>query len=77
MEKEKETVGIVKVEKEKAARLLPPGQAENELFQCDDTVAFWRDFQRDGFFTAQKNMQEIAKVAYSFASSDPMASITG
>jgi len=81
MEKEKETVGIANVnvnvnnvDTERVVPVharLPPGQAENELFQCDDTVAFWRDFQRDGFFTAQENMQGIAKVASSFASLGP------
>lgn len=48
-----------------------PAEIENAKFQCDKTVAFWRDFQRDGFETAQANARELAAVASRFASKGP------
>lgn len=44
-----------------------PAEIENEKFACDYTVEFWRDFQINGFDTAQKNLQHLAQVASNFA----------
>ena len=40
-----------------------PGLEENEVFRCDDSVAFWRDFQRDGPEDAASNFRRAAEVA--------------
>ena len=44
-----------------------PALLEDENFQCDETVEFWRNFQSDGFSSAQENVQNIARIALQFA----------
>ena len=34
-----------------------PGMAENAKFQCEESVEFWQEFQRDGFWSAQENLR--------------------
>lgn len=48
-----------------------PGLEENDKFECDESVEFWRDFQKDGVATAQENIQSLGRVATSFASLGP------
>jgi len=48
-----------------------PGSEENSLFVCDETVDFWREFQRDGFEPAEKNTQTMAEVAAAFLQKGP------
>ena len=40
-----------------------PGLEENEVFACDDTVAFWREFQREAPSPAVENLQQAAALA--------------
>lgn len=44
-----------------------PVEIENEKFDCDESVAFWREFQIDGFDSAEQNLQNLAQVAAKFA----------
>ena len=46
----------------------PPGQAEDALFDCDGSVAFWKNFQRSGLASDAENLREIAAVGSRFAS---------
>ena len=46
-----------------------PAEVENEKFDCDPTVEFWRNFQIDGLESAQENAQNLASVISNFASS--------
>ena len=48
-----------------------PGSEENSLFVCDESVKFWREFQRDGFEPAEKNIQSMAEAAAAFAQKGP------
>eukprot|EP00574_Skeletonema_japonicum_P000561 CAMPEP_0201738508 /NCGR_PEP_ID=MMETSP0593-20130828/45287_1 /ASSEMBLY_ACC=CAM_ASM_000672 /TAXON_ID=267983 /ORGANISM="Skeletonema japonicum, Strain CCMP2506" /LENGTH=496 /DNA_ID=CAMNT_0048232729 /DNA_START=168 /DNA_END=1658 /DNA_ORIENTATION=- len=54
-----------------ANKALPssPGLDENHLFKCDDSVEYWRNFQRDGFQSAQENLLEISNVSRRFITS--------
>lgn len=56
---------------------LQPGLNENDLFECDASVGFWRNFQYEegggGDWTTQQNLQEIANIATRFASLGPNA----
>ena len=44
-----------------------PAEYENSLFQCDETVEFWFNFQRSGLNNASENMSEILNVSNRFA----------
>jgi hypothetical protein len=48
-----------------------PGLDENEKFECDEYVSFWRDFQSGGFASAEENARSLANVASSFTSLGP------
>lgn len=48
-----------------------PAEIENTKFECDETVQYWQDFQRDGFASAQENARELAAVASRFAAKGP------
>lgn len=50
-----------------------PGFDENILFTCDPSVDFWREFQRNGLESAEKNVQSIAEISTSFAQKGPTA----
>ena len=43
-----------------------PGLDENKLFNCDDSVEYWRNFQIDGFRSAQQNLAEMASISRRF-----------
>ena len=45
-----------------------PAEYENSKFDCDDSVEFWRNFQKDGLFEANENLREVVNVANRFAS---------
>lgn len=45
-----------------------PGRDENHLFQCDKSVDFWKNFQRNGFHSSSSNGREFARVGSKFAS---------
>ena len=45
---------------------LPPGSKENEKFDCDESVQFWRDFQSDGFLSDSQNARALADVSSRF-----------
>lgn len=47
------------------------GAIENSKFKCGETVQFWKDFQRDGFASAQENAIELAAIAARFAQKGP------
>eukprot|EP00986_Skeletonema_menzelii_P021390 scaffold34360_cov177-Skeletonema_menzelii.AAC.2 len=50
------------------------GLDENNLFKCDDSVEFWRNFQIDGFQSAQENLVELSNISRRFITSqDPDA----
>lgn len=55
--------------KEQENPRITPGELENEKFVCDESVAFWREFQKDGPTTAQENAQQILLIATEFARS--------
>jgi len=54
-----------------------PGRDENDRFQCDPSVAFWRNFQaldgdvshEENLFSAQHNLREMASIAQKFVGS--------
>lgn len=48
-----------------------PGLDDDGKFECDDSVRFWRDFQVDGFATAQENARSLAEVSGRFANLGP------
>ena len=48
-----------------------PAEIENVKFECDETVQFWQDFQRDGFASVQDNVRELAAIASRFAAKGP------
>ena len=50
-----------------------PGMAENAKFQCEESVGFWQEFQRDGFWSAQENLRELGNVGTRFAQMGPEA----
>ena len=50
-----------------------PGMAENAKFQCEESVKFWQEFQRDGFWSAQENLLELGNVGARFAQMGPEA----
>ena len=50
-----------------------PGMAENAKFQCEESVEFWQEFQRDGFWSAQENLRELGNVGTRFAQMGPEA----
>lgn len=43
-----------------------PAEIENEKFDCDETVDFWRNFQINGLHSAQENSQNIASIVSNF-----------
>ena len=49
------------------------GLAENEKFQCDESVKMWQDFQASGFASSQENFDQMHQVASRFASMGPEA----
>ena len=55
------------------AEAAKPGTAENAKFQCEDSVEFWSSFQREGFSTAQENLQELGNIGTRFAQMGPEA----
>lgn len=55
------------------AEAAKPGMAENAKFQCEDSVEFWSSFQREGFSTAQENLQELGNIGTRFAQMGPEA----
>lgn len=55
------------------AEAAKPGIAENAKFQCEDSVEFWSSFQREGFSTAQENLQELGNIGTRFAQMGPKA----
>jgi hypothetical protein len=54
-----------------AESALRPGLDENEKFECDEYVQFWRDFQSGGFASGEENTRSLADVAASFTSLGP------
>jgi len=44
-----------------------PAEIENEKFACDETVAFWRNFQINGFEDASNNVRNIANIVESIS----------
>lgn len=48
-----------------------PGADENAIFECDENVAFWRDFQINGLESTEQNLQSIATVTTSFLQGGP------
>ena len=50
-----------------------PGMAENAKFQCEESVEFWQEFQRDGFWSAQENLRELGNVGTRFDQMGPEA----
>jgi hypothetical protein len=52
---------------------MPPGMAENAKFDCDESVAMWRDFQAAGFGTLEDNLNDMSRVANRFAAMGPQA----
>ena len=43
-----------------------PGMRENAVFECDESVYFWRDFQRQGLATTAANVQHLAEITQRF-----------
>lgn len=43
-----------------------PAEYENDRFQCDDNVYFWRDYNREGLYETQDYMKEINNVSNRF-----------
>ncbi|KAG7357042.1 methyltransferase UbiE family protein [Nitzschia inconspicua] len=58
---------------QQASTSLTPGMAENSKFDCDESVAMWRDFQSAGFGTVEDNLNEMSRVASRFAAMGPQA----
>ncbi|KAG7360859.1 methyltransferase UbiE family protein [Nitzschia inconspicua] len=58
---------------QQATTSLTPGMAENSKFDCDESVAMWRDFQSAGFGTVENNLNEMSRVASRFAAMGPQA----
>lgn len=50
-----------------------PGADENVIFQCDETVEFWREFQKNGLESTEQNLPAIANVASDFLDKGPNA----
>ena len=50
----------------KSSSSSSPGLDENKLFNCDDSVEYWRNFQIDGFWSAQQNLAEMASISRRF-----------
>ncbi len=50
-----------------APQQLPPGLAEDALFELDASVSLWKDFQRDAPASAAENLQEALTTAASIA----------
>lgn len=50
-----------------------PGADENDIFQCDESVDFWRNFQRAGLESTEQNLRAIPAVASSFVGKGPNA----
>jgi hypothetical protein len=50
-----------------------PGLAENSKFDCDESVAWWRDFQSAGLGTVEDNLNEMSQVASRFVAMGPQA----
>ena len=46
-----------------------PGLDEDEVFACDESVAFWREFQAEGPASAAENFRRAATIASSRATS--------
>jgi ubiquinone/menaquinone biosynthesis C-methylase UbiE len=44
-----------------------PAERENDKFFCDESVEFWRNFQINGFDSAEQNLQKFAQLASRFA----------
>lgn len=45
-----------------------PAEYENTRFECDPSVEFWMNFQKDGLYEANENLSEVVNVANRFAS---------
>jgi ubiquinone/menaquinone biosynthesis C-methylase UbiE len=52
--------------KSNEGEMSPPGMRENDVFECDESVTFWRDFQRQRFLEPRENLEEIARVTQRF-----------
>ena len=52
------------------------GLDENHLFKCDDSVEYWRNFQRDGFKSPQDNLIEISNISRRFITSQDRDAIS-
>lgn len=57
----------------KAPSARQPGTEENAIFECDENVSFWSEFQSNGFQSTQQNIQAMASVAASFIEKGPAA----
>ena len=68
---ENDTIGLDKAEISGGSQ--KPGMAENAKFQCEESVKFWQEFQRDGFWSAQENLRELGNVGTRFAQMGPEA----
>ena len=66
-----DTIGLDKAEMSGGSQ--KPGMAENAKFQCEESVKFWQEFQRDGFWSAQENLRELGNVGTRFAQMGPEA----
>ncbi len=45
-----------------------PAQYEELKFECDESVEFWKNFQKDGLYDTNQNLSEVVNVANRFAS---------
>jgi ubiquinone/menaquinone biosynthesis C-methylase UbiE len=67
------SVDTVQPEEKTAPSIPEPGAEENAIFQCDENVDFWRNFQRGGLESTEQNVRAMAAVASSFTEKGPDA----
>ena len=51
----------------------PPGERENDIFECDPSVWRWRGFQIDGLHAASENLAQMTSIASRFVRKGPKA----